>query len=150
MKTWLFTWNPNLWSWDDKLTGLNEMKNEIEQIGFTISKWTCGINKSIKTGDRIFLIRLGKNPKGIVASGYALSNVFEGCHWNSEHQKNNKRARRIFIKFDKILDADSEKIIDIVDLINLDENYHWSSQASGVSIPEELQLKIEIRWKDLK
>lgn len=80
MKTWLFTWNRDRWPWDDKLSGYKELISNIHQIGHAYTVWTCGVNKSIQPGDRIFLIKLGSKPKGIVASGTAISPVFEGTH----------------------------------------------------------------------
>ena len=82
MKTWLFTWNRDRWPWDDKLYGYKELISNIQQIGHAYAVWTCGVNKSIQPGDRIFLIKLGSKPKGIVASGTAISPVFEGNHWD--------------------------------------------------------------------
>ncbi len=46
MKTWLFTWNPNNYPWDSSDDGYNELRNEIDQMGFTLAKWSCGVNKS--------------------------------------------------------------------------------------------------------
>lgn len=48
MKTWLFTWNPNRWAWDDKYNGYEEMINQIAQAGKAFSTWSCGVNKSIQ------------------------------------------------------------------------------------------------------
>ena len=36
---------------------------------------------AVKEGDRVFLIRLGKEPKGIIMSGYAATDVFVSPHW---------------------------------------------------------------------
>ena len=44
MKTWLFTWNPDRWAWDDDITGYKEMKNDIDEVGFAYGKWSCGVN----------------------------------------------------------------------------------------------------------
>ncbi|MBE5937149.1 MAG: hypothetical protein E7265_03865 [Lachnospiraceae bacterium] len=83
-KCWLLTWNQARWAWDDRLDGYKEMIQEIGQVGKAFSKWTCGVNKSIKAGDRVFMIKLGSEPRGIIASGIAITDVFEGTHWDSE------------------------------------------------------------------
>ncbi len=147
MKTWLFTWNPRLWAWDNPLTGYKEMRNEVETAGFSYSKWTCGTNKSILPGDRIFLIRLGMEPRGIIASGYALTPVFEGTHWNPEKREAGCKARRIYIRFDKILDVD-RGILEMDDLKRISETMCWSAQSSGISIPDDTATKLEQIWKD--
>lgn len=149
MNTWLFTWNVDRWPWSDSFTGYRELKNDIKQIGYSYCKWTCGNNKSIEAGDRIFLIKLGSKPRGIVASGYAASNVFEGTHWDIDKVKEGKKARRVFVKFDAIRDYENEPILDMEKLIELNKEYRWSSQSSGIRIPEEISVKLEGLWKNL-
>lgn len=147
MKTWLLTWNIERWPWDDSINGYKELINDIEQEGHTFCKWTCGVNKSIQKGDRIFLIKLGDMPKGIVASGYAATAVFEGTHWNEEKVELGKKARRIFVDFDKILDYESDRILNFEELHQISDTFHWSSQSSGIEIPEVVARKIEEKWK---
>ena len=149
MKTWLFVWNPNNWKWDGTVDGYNELRMEIAQVGCTYAKWSCGITKSIQKGDRIFLIRLGAASRGIVASGYAQTGVFEGTHWDSEKAAMVKKARRIYICYDKILDIDRGEVLPYETLVGLNPSYHWSPQSSGVSVPEETAERIEAIWKTM-
>ena len=150
MKTWLLTWNKDKWGWDDYLNGYKELINDIRQVGHAYCKWTCGINKSISSGDRVFLIKLGSEPKGIVASGYAATKVFEGTHWDRVKDSEGKLARRIFVDFDWICDYESDKILELADLKRISETFKWSSQSSGISIPDSIACKIEERWKTIK
>lgn len=146
MNTWLLTWNPKRWAWDDSINGYNELIEDVGQIGYAYLKWTCGKNKSIREGDRIFLIRLGKEPRGIIASGYAASDVFEGTHWDVERRTIGRKARRIYVKFDTIKDFSSDDILAYEMLKEIDQNFNWSSQASGINIPNEIAQKIENVW----
>ena len=149
MKTWLFTWNRDRWPWDDKLYGYKELISNIQQIGHAYAVWTCGVNKSIQPGDRIFLIKLGSKPKGIVASGTAISPVFEGNHWDSEKQKAGIRAIRIYLDFDKIKDCDKDQILDFETLKTISSNFNWSTQSSGIGIPEDISTILEEKWRAL-
>jgi hypothetical protein len=149
MKTWLFTWNLSRWAWDDNITGYKELISDIEQVGNAFGKWTCGVNKSIKKGDRIFLIKLGSEPRGIVASGFATTDVFEGTHWDKDRVKVGKKAKRIVIEFDKIKDFNIDKIITFNELLNISDKYHWSSQSSGIEIPENISSSLEHTWKEI-
>ena len=146
MKTWLFTWNPNNWTWDDGFYGYNELRSDISQVGCAMTKWSCGVNKSICPGDRIFLIRLGTASRGIVASGYAETPVFEGTHWDAEKARQGKTCRRIYIRFDKILNVDAGECLPYEQLRAIDPAYHWSPQASGVLIPTETANNLEYLW----
>ena len=147
MKTWLFTWNPKRWKWDDRYHGYLEMKHQIAQVGSAFSTWSCGLNKSIKAGDRIFLIRLGTEPRGIVASGHAATDVFEGPHWDLERMVKGDTCRRIYIEFDRILDAEHEPIIPIDYLNTHFPGVHWSSQCSGIEIPSYVSKELDAVWK---
>lgn len=90
------------------------------------------------------MIKLGSEPKGIVASGYAVSGVFEGMHWEEEKIKKGKKARRIYIRYDKIRDYRNESILSYDILKGISDTYCWSSQASGISIPKEIADCVEI------
>ncbi len=149
MKTWLFTWNEERWHWNDSLNGYKELMNDISQIRHAYCKWTCGVNKSIQLGDRIFLIKLGSAPKGIVASGYAATGVFEGTHWDSEKKEQGRKARRIFVDFDKIKDYEVGHILGFDILTEISNTFKWSSQSSGIEIPESIALKLEEQWKQI-
>ncbi|MDW8293534.1 MAG: hypothetical protein RML84_10625, partial [Anaerolineae bacterium] len=41
----------------------------VEKQGFCEDSWSCGVTKNIQTGDRVFLLKQGKEPRGIVGSG---------------------------------------------------------------------------------
>ena len=149
MRTWLFTWNPSRWQWNDKFDGYLEMKNQIKQTDVSYSTWSCGNNKSIKKGDRIFLIRLGVEPRGIMASGHAATDVFEGPHWDAERDALGIKCRRIFIEFDRIQDPIAEEIILMDKLMEINPKYKWSSQTSGIEIPTHIADEVEKAWKDI-
>ncbi len=68
--SFLFAWNPNKWEWTD----LNESIDHLENVGYVERRWSCRNSKSIKKGDRVFLIRLSEEPRGIMgSSGFAKS-----------------------------------------------------------------------------
>ena len=146
MNTWLFIWNPKLYAWDGWLDSCTELKSDLEQCGIAYLKWTCGVNKSIHTGDRIFLIRLGEEPRGIVASGHAASDVFEGIHWDLSKRKSGQKARRVYIKLDKIIDHKSGQVLTYAELEKLSTQYCWSPRCSGVSIPKNVADALEQKW----
>ena len=123
------------------------MRNDISQLGCAYAKWSCGVNKSIQKDDRVFLIRLGTKDRGIVASGYAETGVFEGTHWDTKKAIAGVSTRQIYIRFDKILNINIGEYLPYEKLQYIDHSYHWSPQASGVSIPEETAKRLEIHWK---
>jgi 5-methylcytosine-specific restriction protein A len=85
MNTYLFVWNPNNWEWKD----LDSMIETLNKTGVTSTQWSCASHKSIRLGDRAFLIRLGTQPKGILGSGYVSSMPFQASHWSDPNKISN-------------------------------------------------------------
>lgn len=139
MSTYLLTWNPNRWQWND----LQECIQEIEENGICKDTWSSGTNKSIQPGDRLFIMRLGKEPKGIFASGWAKSNVYEGEHWEAG---NPDTALFIDMDLDVLLDPDNTKILSLQELEALAPDQNWTPQGSGISINEQCLGDLEDRW----
>lgn len=144
--TWLLTWNPKRFQDRDPQYNLAELEKDIAQIGFAIAKWSCGSTTSIKPGDQIYLIRLGEEPRGIVASGKALSEVFTGTHWDAERRERGVLAKRIYVRFDDIRLVEG-LILPIQVLKSEFPTVHWSAQASGIRIPPEVAIQLGRLWK---
>jgi 5-methylcytosine-specific restriction protein A len=72
MNTYLFLWNPKKWTW----TTLEQDIEQVDLTGRCSQRWSCGNTKSIQPGDRIFLLKVGTEPKGIIAAGFATSTPF--------------------------------------------------------------------------
>jgi 5-methylcytosine-specific restriction protein A len=142
MATYLLTWNPARWQWEN----LEESISEIERHGYHEGSWSSGVTKKIRPDDRVFLIKLGEEPRGIVASGWAVSEVYEDQHWDSQARAKGKTALYIDVHFDTILDPEKG----IFPRARLDNGIyakmHWEPQASGVTIPDEVAEQLERDW----
>jgi 5-methylcytosine-specific restriction enzyme A len=138
MTTYLLTWNPARWAWDD-------LKNSIRTFnkqGHLSRTWSTGVTKKIHSDDRVFLIKLGEGKRGLIASGWATSEVYEDLHWDNPA----KSALYIDIDLDTLLDPDEN----IFPREWLDSGIYtkmrWEPQASGVTIPDDVALKLEKDW----
>jgi len=144
MKTHLLSWNPDKWNWAD----IEEAIKEFNESGIFQNNWSCGTNKSIEPNDRLFLIRLGgKEPKGICASGYAVSDVYQDDHWSGEP---NKKANYVRFKYDILLNPENEEILSM-DYLKTNEKLaeqHWSPQNSGIQIRPNVAEELEKVWSD--
>ena len=138
-------WNPKRYRWNETNGGFYDVQERIKQVGKAFETWSTGMNISIKEGDRIFLIRLGDTQKGIVASGYAATDVFTAPHWEPCRAKKGERSKHIYIEFDKIVDI-KESPLSMTVLKEMAPSYHWSTQASGVSIPKKIAEQLETIW----
>ncbi len=63
-------------------------------------RWSCGNSKNIRPDDRVFMIRLGKDPRGIMASGRADSEVYKDRHWDEELAAGGKTTFYIGVRLD--------------------------------------------------
>jgi len=55
MATYLPTWNPRKWDWND----LQEHLDSLAQGKVVQTRWSCGARKRIEVGARVFLHRQG-------------------------------------------------------------------------------------------
>ncbi len=139
MNTFLFGWNPIKFPWP-------ELAEEIHQVHQGIpskESWTCVSHTKVKVGDRAFFVHVGKDPRGLFASGYISSAPFKGI--NSK----GRECHRVTVTFDVLLDPSSSPILTL-ELLNMSalSKQNWTPQASGIAIQPELVEELELLWKD--
>lgn len=140
MATYLLTWNPKRWQWVNIQDDIAEITNN----GYCHGRWSTGVTKKIKPNDRIFMIKLGSQKfRGIMASGWAISEVFQDVHWGDDK----KLAFFVDVHFDTIIDPNQEPIFPIELLQDgIYSNMNWTPQSSGISIPDEIVEQLEMDW----
>ena len=131
MATYLMTWNPN--EWDGEIAGT---------IG-----WSTGNSKKIVPGDRLFLMRQVKEPRGVCGAGWSVSDVKED---NSGEYKSGRFVR---FQIDTYRDPTAEKILTYDDLdrlnIGVEKPMKWGIQSSGTEIPQQVAQRLEEAWSQL-
>jgi hypothetical protein len=142
-KTYLLGWNPKRFPWGSLEDELALVRDE----GSLSARWSVGNNTSIRPGDRVFLIRLGAEPRGMVGSGYATSEPYPGEHWDPKRAEEGATAH--FIDF--VLDTLSEVPLIPIDVLNSGSlsGFHWSTQMSGVHIPKAIAKELESMWPEV-
>ncbi len=140
MGTYLLTWNPDRWAW----TELAQAVDLVREEGAALRRWSCGNTRKIEAGDRVFLLRQGVEPRGIMASGTVIEPPYEGPHWDPDISK---PALYVDVRFDALLDPGSD---DILPRELLDEGpfvgMHWNTQSSGTTIPANVAGALEEAW----
>lgn len=141
MDTYLFLWNPKRWAW----TNLEDNIQEVYRTGKCPEDWNCGNTKSIDVGDRAFVVKVGGEPRGIMASGFVTSKPFMKKHWENE----NKEVLYVDIIFEALLNPTKEPILTI-DILKQGKmaSQQWTPQASGISVKQELVDQLEAVWFD--
>ena len=59
MATYIMTWNPSRWHWDDD--AFENAVRSTEGGRLASEKWSCGNTRRILAGDRVFLLRRAAN-----------------------------------------------------------------------------------------
>ena len=137
MATYLLTWNPGKWAWEDLAESSRKVKS-----GKSVSIcWSCGNTKKIEEGDRVFILRQGIEPKGICASGIVIEGSFEDINWVGH------LSQYIECEFDTLLNPETDKILPRYILSEPPfSGVHWNTQRSGISIPDAIAVELEKLW----
>jgi 5-methylcytosine-specific restriction protein A len=141
MNTYLLAWNPLKYPWgslDDELT-------QVRQDGSSWVRWSVGNSRSIEAGDRLFLIRLGKEPRGIVGSGWAKTSPYEAAHWDLDRAADGEIANYVDLAFDSLFESPRLPMTKLQSA-PLNGYKNWSTQISGVLIPPLLAVQLEGYW----
>src|SRR5215207_2249087 len=143
MSTYLLTWNPNRGT----RTDLALMAHRVREEGSALVRWSCGNTRRIEAGDRVFLLRQGAEPRGIVASGTVIEPPYEEVHWNEDASK---PALYVDVKLDALLDPDLGDILprELLEESPLSE-MHWNARSSGTTIPAHVASALEEVWGQL-
>lgn len=137
---YLLTWNPTRWAWDE----LSDDLDTLRERGSVAMTWSCGRTRRIQTGERVFLMRLGSEPKGIVGSGTVVVPPFESEHWDPIRSAEGETGLFVEAAFDHIA---------VQPVITFDElsqtpfvSMNWTPQASGTRMPAEIGDALEQLW----
>jgi 5-methylcytosine-specific restriction protein A len=142
--TYLLTWNPRKWRWTD----LPKRIDEILRKEFCFTDWSCGNNKSIERGDRLFLLRQGEEPRGIVGAGWAESEPYEEIHWREEKAQVGRTTMYLKVRWETLLNSETESIFPR-EWLNEGtlSKVNWNTQISGIHIRDEAADILEERWE---
>jgi 5-methylcytosine-specific restriction protein A len=144
MAAYLLTWNPARWPWTD----LGDYIAAIERDGAIDDRWNVGSRK-IAPGDRLFLMRLGKEPRGVAGAGRATSAVYWGPQWNARSRR--PLAAYVDVRWERLLDPDGrgDPILRRDYLRDAFPGMFWDTQMSGIQIPDSVAGQLEVEWKRL-
>ncbi|WP_327009773.1 DUF3883 domain-containing protein [Dactylosporangium sp. NBC_01737] len=143
--TMIATWNPKKWNPDNWAEEVYPSNVETVGAGRVLrGRWSTGNRKSdIEPGDRIFFLRQGMEPRGIVGSGTAASRIFPDEQWDDERAGND--ANYVLIDWDTLLLPD-EGLPHPHLIAAIPEGGGWAPQASGWILPPAAATKLETLW----
>jgi 5-methylcytosine-specific restriction protein A len=142
MTTYLLKWNPESYPAES----FKECFDKFER-GESI-KWSCGGTKKILVGDSFFLIKSGKEGKGIIGSGKILSKPYASEHYDERKAKAGNEALFVDVLFDYLLKPNGVIPIQRAELDSPDfATTAWDAQGSGKTLPDSVANALLLLWK---
>ena len=133
----LLSWKPEVSVWDyEKVYSEIQNSKKVKTTG-----WRTRTLQEVKIGMEVFIMKLGEEPKGIIAHGH----VVKGPYLENE-------TYYVDIEFDSIQNADDEKeIISLAELKNKFKSKTWDSQGDAVGsyIDETILPELKEMWNKL-
>ena len=143
MATYLLTWNPQRWAWKTLAAEARRLRRGREVKG----RWGCGNAKSLGAGDRFFLLRQGRPPRGIVASGTILSGPLVDRHWDPAKARRGVPASYVHLRFEVLLGPEDVPL-GVAELTRGPlAQVHWRTHVSGIRIAEDAAVLLDRLWK---
>ena len=133
MSAYLLTFNPKHFS--------NNPEKTLTYAVGDKDTWTC-YSKQPKLGDTVYLMRVGVDPKGIIAKGTVTKESFLQDHWADA----TKQISTIEFTVDEFRPTCAQGLLPLM-LLNLAiTDYNWCRQRSGLEIGEAEHSKLQQLW----
>lgn len=144
-RSWLLAWNPNNWHWqsfaDDRLRIAN---------GETVTRRWRSASAKLVEGDTIYLVRLGPEPRGLIACGNIASETYEDDHYDPDRAARGDKSRFVDITLTDLRDPDVDSFISMADLqAGTTDGQVWSPQSSGIEIKPRSAKFVSQLWNRL-
>lgn len=135
-KSYLLTWNP---------ANAEDGGSDNVVVGSGI-QWSCHSSQP-QLGDTVYIMRVGLNPKGIIAKGKVSQTSFVAPYWADT----NKTWRYLKIDIGEVRKECSDGLIPLLLLerFNVKHNkpFRWTPITSGVEVPEILATELDVQWR---
>lgn len=143
MPAYLLTWNPKKWDW-------KTLRDEVARVRSgrrVVTDWSAGVTRRIPIGSRVYLLRQGEEPRGIMGSGWTTSEVFPGTHWDPDREAAGRAANYLQWHVEVLLDPGETPPLDVRQLPpGPARQANWTPLASGTSISDEAAAQLEEIW----
>ena len=142
--TWLFAWNPKNWKWDS----FSDDSAATHSGGKVIERWNCS-SKKIHTGDKAYLVRIGEDPKGIIAAGTIVTEPYTDKHWDIKRAEAGETCTYVDIEFTRIQNPlNNDPYLTLEELGKISDGKQvWTPQTSGIEIKRHIAEKLNQLWK---
>ena len=137
MSLYLLSWNPKNFSTGGEGSDTGVLDYKLGEV----VRWSCH-SKQVLEGDTVFLIKLGKGSRGIIAKGIVTKPSYLDECWKDA----TKKRTYIDFRLNEIRHNCSEGLVPQVLLQKACPEQQWSPQSSGISIKTEYEKTVDDLW----
>ena len=142
METFLLTWNPLKSEDFDPAVIIRQLEaRRPRPFG-----WSCGRSLQVRKGARLFFMKQGAPPRGIIGSAVALSDSRAGESWDGDKAKNGATSTYVNLRWLDMIDPASNRPLDPSQFSGVMAEGHWRPQSSGTRIQPHVAKELERLW----
>ena len=127
---WLLGWDP------------------VAHNGAIPNAWPCGSEKP-KLGDRVFVVRTGQKPEGVVAAGAVARASYDAPHWDPRKAEAGDTARFIGVELNESRIGEQDVIVSLAGLKKQESKQQWNPQSAIIAIAGKPARTLQRLWKKL-
>ena len=139
MSAYLLTWNPKHFA----LGGEGSEDGSLNyKVGDEIT-WFCN-SKKPANGDTVYLVRVGEEPRGLIAKGTVVQESFT----EPDFRDNAKQRSCIRFRFDELRLEQEQGSLPMLLLQCAFQEQRWSPQSSGIEIKPQYLAQLNELWDE--
>src|SRR5262249_26290980 len=122
---------------------LDDHVAEIERQGFSVFPWGNGNRRKMKPDERVFLLRQGQEPRGLIGVGKIQGQVREGSHSDPAKREEGGKCLQVDARWRA---QSREPFVALPMLEQAGNKDIWAAQASGTELPSDVIQQLEEIW----
>lgn len=144
MATYLLSWDPTKWDW-------RTIKEQSEQVARgvpVIRQWSCGSNRRIFSGDTVYFIRQGREPRGVFARGEVVRGSYEAMNVDVQDANRGRGTLVIDVRLVELENAVEHVVLPRQALAGGGlGKFVWDIRESGAKIPDVVADALDKAWR---
>jgi KAP family P-loop domain len=140
-QSYLLTWNPARYTESQ----LEERIRDRDSEGAVSFGWSSGNNQSMRTGERVFLLRQGEASKrGLVGVGRVIRPPEQRPHWDAAERARGRESWIVDVRWEAIAVDPSIEVSTLRQATG--EHRLWATQVGGVRVEPTTADVLERLW----
>ena len=143
MPAYLLIWNPDEWPWPE----IAQQARRVREGQPVLMDWSSGVRKKVlPEGSKLFLMKKGKPPRGIIAAGRSIGPLHSQPHWGDP----TKDTLYVPLRFDNLVEDPEKDLLPVEALLSVIplEVVNWNTAGGGIEIRDDALEKLEQLWAD--